>query len=1122
MATYRTTLGSANSTATLPNGTTLRATALRGTVVQWATPPGALRAERLPAEQDVNPRFAAALEELGMREQETLQFEAAPAPDLAGFRAGAATDTLIVQPAPPAEGDKAVQVVLYQDESGGLSWHFPDGFGAGPGRAPLTRGGRGLRPTRTTFTIPGRTVAARQAGAVNRPPAHLRGPITKIGRKIFKVLVIPLLSPLIEKPVQEIVEKIECKHRQNLVRRVTPDNYNTAVTDAFADWSGLAGQRALLIVHGIFSNTHGMLSEFPRADMEELCQRYGGRVIALDQLTVCNSPEDNARFFLEQVRKALPQGKIDFDILCHSRGGIVSRTLAERGAEILPGHNCNFRKVYFVATPNAGSPLADADHMVDMLDLFTNFLTNFPDATATYAIEIILAIIKFVAYASATSLPGLASMNTTGYIRSVLNASKQPSQAIYAASASNYEPDPNASNSFFTGSIGNTIMDRIFAREGQMIGNDLVVPQAGVWEANGHPSFPISDRVVYEPKDHVWHSGFFSRRQTLDHIKSFLSVPTPVDHHWMGTIKLDTESKGAPEPDATPSEEPGDSSPMVDASVPNKRPHFRDPKLSPRRNLEPNDLTAAPPVVVRRNPQIDFNELVTEGFPNDLVVRLEDLAGSSATDVKRALAIEFAAGESEIPLQVVLSAPGFDVEPPKDDCMHILRERDPAKERLTFRLTARSPGAKPVTREIRADFWLRNSCLGAVVHRTVVAPKDYKQPVKGDGTSRVYPVNIPAVAREDCDLLILVEGQDENGTPPYQIRLQCGIVGHEYRAKYMGKFNIDDPKLSLADYIHQLVESQFARLPDGRLPDAEFDRAMEGWVKEFNSNLDSLGKKLWSWLPEPLRNEYFRLRDQGLNVRSILVHSDELIVPWELIVPYRTNSGKLEVLAPLGRAHVLGRWKPGLPLKPQPQRLTVRKFTVVNPAYPPPDTLEAAAAEAMKLRELFPLASFISPADFPTFERDVLKDDKVQVLHISCHGEYNPANADLSGLILEQNGRLQAMQLQGTPLAAEASPFVYLNACSIGAAATVVGRMGGFAENVLNAGCSGLIAAYWPVDDEQAKRFSLALYDKLLAGAAMGEAMQELREEHPNDVTFRAFALYGDPWTRLNFDPLLK
>ncbi len=76
------------------------------------------------------------------------------------------------------------------------------------------------------------------------------------------------------------------------------------------------------------------------------------------------------------------------------------------------------KKVFFAGTPNAGSRLGDSDHLIDLLDVYTNLLTQLPDGATTYTIETILAILKLVVHSTERSLPGIGAMSTgaNGYI----------------------------------------------------------------------------------------------------------------------------------------------------------------------------------------------------------------------------------------------------------------------------------------------------------------------------------------------------------------------------------------------------------------------------------------------------------------------------------------------------------------------------------------------------------------------------------------------------------------------------------------------------------------------------------------------------------------------------------
>jgi hypothetical protein len=369
------------------------------------------------------------------------------------------------------------------------------------------------------------------------PRQSLRGPITKIGRKIFKVLVLPVVSQLLEKPVEWLYERVESRIKPYRIWQVDPTNYTQGPQDKAPaiDWKHLSTGPALLLIHGIFSSVEGMIARLPRETLQRWHDRYQGRIIAFNHPTASASPEDNARWFLTHAAEALGSQPLKFDIICHSRGGIVSRVLTERPGDtgkIAPF--LDFRSIYFVASPNAGSALGDADHVLDMLDLFTSFMTSFPDGPVSYSLEVVLALVMLVARAGAKGLPGIAAMATAGgYIENVLNAPRaQPPRALYSAAAATYQPVPGRDNGLLLDKFATPLLDKIFAKDGQAVANDLVVPEAGVYGSNGGASFPIKDPLIFGPADGVWHTAFFSQPRMSEHIEKHLervnaSAPTP-------------------------------------------------------------------------------------------------------------------------------------------------------------------------------------------------------------------------------------------------------------------------------------------------------------------------------------------------------------------------------------------------------------------------------------------------------------------------------------------------------------------------------------------------------------------------------------------------------------------
>jgi hypothetical protein len=1101
--------------ASFPNGTTLTAPAAYGEAVQMTPNAPGLRSWSTPADNDMSQVFVEALAGAGIEEQETIHLQMAPSAEL---RSGGEEDDMVLRPAIPA-GDANPRVVLYEDDSGGLSWHFAEGsLLTAEQRERLEKRGLLRQTLGAEFRIPARSKAASESLNQGPPRGATRGIITKLGRKILKVFVIPAASWVLEKPTEAIASLIEAKIRKNQLWQMRPDNYRQGPSADPIDWQGLDGKPALLVVHGIFSSVQGMLSELAPSVVERWSEHYEGRIIGFNHLSVTLSPEDNAKFFLQQTKQARPEGKFIFDVLCHSRGGIVSRTLAERGSLLVPEANCEFRRIHFVASPNAGSPLGDPEHVVDMLDVFTNLLTEFPDGDLLYAIEGVLGVVKLLAFTAEISLPGMASMGTHNYIEKTLNTATSKSAARYSAAGSDYFPRSGADNGFLTGPFVTRILGEVFEERGEPVANDLIVPRDSVWADNGHPSFPIANPLLYAREDGVWHSGFFAEQRTIDHIEEFFEIKKkglilkPLkdrvvvqrieepEHPTRGIIIPDT-AKEKPQEGEIRIENMGDFE---------ARPFLR--------GGEGIDFKAtmieAPqkPEVVQRTPLIDFHEVVFEGQPNDLVVRLADIA--EAVNLATALAIEFAAGEEEIPITVELSAPGFQILNSRTAYMTVARRRDAAKESVVFTLVAKRPGDEPVVRKIIASFFRGNDCIGAATHFTNVVPADYTGSYSSAGQYSSDPVTLSAKPRENVDLVITVRA-DEAHADRFEIAMRSTIQGEEYEQRDMGVLKLDGTEFS--DFFAKTVDPQFQTFPtDPNLSDSEFEQALSAWGTDFLTNLAYLGRKLWSYLPEAFRNEYLRLMTLPSPPRSLFIFSDEMVLPWELVRPSGTIDGKFVEFPPLGTAHIMGRWKPELGARPQPQAVPIKRMVVLTPKYGV-NPLYWAKQESDELRKLVGVLEQPSPVTFHTVD-DLLNGTDVQLVHFNGHGDWS-STADLSALRLENGQALPALAFTSRKLGMTSHPFLYLNACTVGRTATTVGRPGGFASTCLDSGWSGIIAPYWRVYDPNAMQFCVDLYRKLACGIAIGEALQQIRRDRPDDFTAQSYAYFGDPNARLLIPP---
>ena len=279
---------------------------------------------------------------------------------------------------------------------------------------------------------------------------------------------------------------------------------------------GLRKGRALLFIHGTFSTAHGGFHDLPSQFLAELQQRYGGRVFAFNHFTMSHDPEQNVRWFADAIRP-MSASALEFDIVCHSRGGLVARTLAE-GKDVFGLDRTRVHRVAFVGVPNQGTLLADPDHMVEMIDRMTTALNLVPPGGVADIFEGILIGAKIIGHGALNGLVGLHSMNPTGpFLKRLNQGGRQDAQ--YFAAAANFEPTDPGMRSLVTRSA-DALVDRVF----EQAENDFVVPEVGVYSKNGCDSFPIPmDRCFRIPASAgVMHTSMFGYRELVERLNVWL------------------------------------------------------------------------------------------------------------------------------------------------------------------------------------------------------------------------------------------------------------------------------------------------------------------------------------------------------------------------------------------------------------------------------------------------------------------------------------------------------------------------------------------------------------------------------------------------------------------------
>jgi hypothetical protein len=229
--------------------------------------------------------------------------------------------------------------------------------------------------------------------------------------------------------------------------------------------------------------------------MEDLHRLYGAGC-SPRPLHALARPREKRRFLAQA-----PEGaSLDFDIICHSRGGLVSRMLSEKQGELsLGSRQLRVGKVVFVGAPNAGTSLADPQHMDRVLDVFTNLLNFFPDVGVPTC-DVILGVLKQVAVGALAGLDGLQAMSPGGEFAKWMNAGPRIGDTRYYAVAANVTPaDPGLRHFALTRGLQKVLKGA----------NDLVVPTQGVFAENGSGFFPIEDTLVLEGTEAVSHTKYF-------------------------------------------------------------------------------------------------------------------------------------------------------------------------------------------------------------------------------------------------------------------------------------------------------------------------------------------------------------------------------------------------------------------------------------------------------------------------------------------------------------------------------------------------------------------------------------------------------------------------------------
>lgn len=444
--------------------------------------------------------------------------------------------------------DEAAVVLVEQD--GLYSWRWPTtvepappatrsrkGRGTGPEPATATPGAAATRVAHFTVDIRASSTSAAARASRGVIPHFVYGPVRTFVLKYVAVHVVGKVITLLERHVDT---------RLVIVDDVDPLSWHPVDAKARASVPKARPARVLLLVHGTFSSTIGGFNalgvhpwgkEFLRTAID----RYD-LVLGYDHKTLSLDPTENAVDLHARLKDLFGDTPPEVDVVCHSRGGLVSRALFE-----IVGPASSWRpkvdRVVFVAVPNAGTLLAELGNWKSLVDLYTNLSmaatralglsTGSPRFVAIVdgCIKGLSTLVTVLAHATVKEqgAPGLAAMEPQGPYIAELNMTQsgQPTSGstwffvgtsdfkANGAGAPTTELPPR-----FVQLLLDGLVDQLMKEP-----NDLVVNIASVDAIDPAVGGFVDDRLDYPANRAVYHCNYFSQPGMVDHMTTWLQLP---------------------------------------------------------------------------------------------------------------------------------------------------------------------------------------------------------------------------------------------------------------------------------------------------------------------------------------------------------------------------------------------------------------------------------------------------------------------------------------------------------------------------------------------------------------------------------------------------------------------
>lgn len=487
-----------------------------------------------------------------------------------------------------------------------------------------------------------------------------------------------------------------------------------------------------------------------------------------------------------------------------------------------------------------------------------------------------------------------------------------------------------------------------------------------------------------------------------------------------------------------------------------------------------------------RHPSIEPDGELKRGAPITLVVDLLREASSSTSGGPLQLG-EQAANWNSLALGVTLVSDGIDFDNGGRGSVTIRRNQASAAARITGTVHANLVDDAEV--EVSAQFWDGTRCCGAAKRRLSLAGAAPSAPLPiANGAVQVDP----AAEKPDLTVYITLLPGGSRGllhwrmeTPPFD----------ELPPKLDGFIDLGNDAASEAAAMFK----QFANLERGR----------------HRARIEGFGEKLWDRAPAEFRDLYWALHDHYQRPLTIQFISDDPHLPWELMRPYRKD----EVHPPLALRHAVARWI-GRYAGYLRNRLSAGRMITIAPRYKSASTrLSMAEATAAKLVQRFHAQAVAGTLAGTNQLLEHPPDYPVALMYFTGHGLFNTDAADASAIKLEDgNLAVDEVRRREVLLGERWGTVVFFSACEVGATASTLGAVGGWADAFASRKFRAFIAPLWAIDEEDAAQVTEDLMAKIVnERMPIGTALRDLRKQYGEvSPTFYSYLLFGDVTAQLS------